>query len=101
MAVAPSAKARKAIESMTSVKAAAWVDISMPRAPPFIVTLPMETEPLLPEPRTSARPAGPPRRVLVATVKLTAPPIKASALPVVWVATSTEPPMTVPLEAEM
>ena len=72
----------------------------MPRAAPLKVTLPRLTTPVLPGLSARPRPCEGASKVLVAIVRFTLPSAKAKAEPIVFVATNTVPPMTVPVEAD-
>ena len=71
IAVAPAVMPRKVMESTASMKPAACVEISSPRAEPVTVTLPMET--VLLKPTSSSRPRLPESASPYASVRAKAP----------------------------
>lgn len=88
------------IESTARAKAAAWVEISMPRPEPEKVTLARATTPAFPGFNARPRPCAGEIKVLVVIVRLTLPVDSANAEPIVFVATNTEPRITVPVESD-
>ena len=87
-------------ESILRLKPASWVEISIPRAAPVMVTLPTLTRPPLFKPSVRPRPVTGEINVLVAIVKFTLPAVMFSAEPNVPVAMKTVPRKTVFVDPE-